>query len=104
MPDISVPVATHSGFNTRDPRTGGAGHCPEYLGSTLPFARTQVERESRGDPRRSIEERYPTRDAYLDQVRAAAKTLVSQRYLCAVDIETCVVSAARRYAACMHDD
>ena len=104
MPDVSVPVATHSGFNTRDPRTGGEGHCPEYLGTTLPFARTRAERESRDDPRRSIEERYANRDEYLNKVRAAAKALVAQRYLCPVDVDNCVEFAARRYDACMRDD
>ena len=33
--------------------------------SFLPFARTKAERQARGDPRPSIEERYPSHAAYV---------------------------------------
>jgi hypothetical protein len=69
----------------------------QMMGSTLPFARTRVEREASGDPRASIEERYPTRDAYLKQVREAAQALVAVRHLLAEDVEAIVERAARRY-------
>ena len=35
MPDVTVPVATHTGFNPRHPDTGGGTHLLEYLGSSL---------------------------------------------------------------------
>jgi len=100
MPDIAVPVATHTGFNPRHPETGGAGQLLEYVGSSLPFAVTAAERSARGDPRPALAERYGSRDDYLDQVRAAADALVGQRYLLAEDVGLCVDIAAVRYDAC----
>ena len=101
MPDVAVPVASHTGFNPRHPHTGGAGQLLEYVGSTLPFARDKAGREGLGDPRLSIQERYGSRDDYLQQVRAAAQALVGQRYLLAQDVALCVDIAAARYDACM---
>ena len=40
MPDVAVPVATHTGFNPRHAESGGDGQILEYLGSTIPLART----------------------------------------------------------------
>ncbi|MEM7748548.1 MAG: alpha/beta hydrolase domain-containing protein, partial [Pseudomonadota bacterium] len=62
MPDMMVPVATHTGFNVRHPKSGGDGQILEYVGLTHPFARTEAERQSNGDPRPSMEARYPTRE------------------------------------------
>jgi len=99
MPDVAVPVATYTGWNPRHPDTGGTGQINLMQGSTFPFAATKAEREQRGDPRPSIEERYRDRDEYLAQVRAAAEELVSQRYLLAEDVDMCVSLAAARYDA-----
>ena len=99
MPDVAVPVATHTGFNPRHPDTGGDGQILEYLGSTIPLARTAAAREAASDPRPSIAERYASRDAYLAEVRAAARRLVEERYLLGGDVELCVALAAERYDA-----
>ncbi|MDA1099237.1 MAG: alpha/beta hydrolase domain-containing protein [Proteobacteria bacterium] len=101
MPDVAVPVATHTGFNPRHPDTGGAGQLLEYVGSTIPFARDKASREAAGDPRPSLPERYPSRAVYLERVRAVAADLVGQRYLLAQDVALCVDLAAARYDACM---
>ena len=69
MPDVTVPVGTHTGFNPRHPDTGGVGQLLEYVGSTLPFAKTAAEREAANDPRLSIAERYESRDTYLQRLR-----------------------------------
>ena len=99
MPDVEVPVATHTGFNPRHADSGGDGQILEYLGSTVPLARTAAAREASSDPRPSIAERYAGRDAYLAEVRAAAQRLVEARYLLAGDVELCVVLAGERYDA-----
>ena len=101
MPDIAVPVATHTGFNPRHPDTGGPGELLEYIGSTVPFAATEEDRAAANDPRPSLAARYAGRDDYLDQIRQAARDLVERRYLLAQDIEVCVDIAATRYDACM---
>ena len=101
MPDMTVPVATHTGFNVRHPTTGGAGQILEYVGLTLPFAKAAAERESNGDPRPSLEERYSSRADYLAKVKAAAQELAQQRYIVEEDIELCVAIAVERYDGLM---
>jgi Alpha/beta hydrolase domain len=49
--------------------------------SFIPFAATKAERERTGDPRPSLEERYPTKEAYVAAVRKAAESLVAERLL-----------------------
>ena len=100
MPDISVAVATHTGFNVRHPDSGGAGQILEYVGLTLPFPRDDAARGAAGDPRASIASRYAGRDDYLARVRDAAAALVADRLLLAEDVEVCVAIAAERWDAC----
>jgi hypothetical protein len=71
--------------------TGGFG------GSTFPFPASRAEREASGDPRRSIEERYGTRTAYLEAVREAAKKLAADRTILDEDIDKSVTRAAGRW-------
>jgi len=67
------------------------------LGSTIPFPATRAERAATSDPRWSIEERYPSRAGYLEQVRQEAQRLVEEGYLLAEDVEIVVGQASRRY-------
>ena len=101
MPDIEVPVATHTGFNVRHERSGGAGQLLEYVGLTLPFPGHTEDRAETGDPRSAISERYARRDDYLARVRTAATGLVEQRLLLEEDIDICIDLAAERYDACL---
>ncbi len=101
MPDISAPVATHTGFNVRHPESGGAGQILEYVGLSLPFAKDAAQREALGDPRPSLAERYGNREDYLQQVRAAAEELVKRRHLLEEDVGLCVSLAGDRYDAVM---
>ena len=101
MPDVSVPVASHTGFNPRHRDTGASGQLLEYVGSTFPFKMNRAEREATNDPRPSLEERYTSRDEYLRLVEAAAEALVLQRYLLHQDVTLCVDIAADRYDVCM---
>jgi hypothetical protein len=83
-----VPLATYTGWNFRRPEIGGTHLLVSLLGSYVPLARTRAEREARRDPRPSVEERYPSRAAYLSRVRSAADALVGSRYLLAEDVES----------------
>ena len=95
VPEVAVPLATHTGWNLRHPEIGGCEQLLVFAGSTLPFARTRAEREAAGDPRLSIEERYASREDYLARVRGAAERLVAQGYLLAEDVERSVAMGAR---------
>jgi hypothetical protein len=99
LPDLTVPVASYTGWNPRAPETGGAGQILSMQGSTLPFPATKSERERTGDPRLSIEERYRDRDDYLARARAAAEVLVRQGYVLEEDLEIVVANAVERYDA-----
>jgi hypothetical protein len=95
LPELAVPLATHTGWNARHPDIGGEQQLLVFAGSTLPFPRTRAEREAAGDPRPSIAERYGSRDDYLAAVRRAAADLCQRRYLLEEDIELSVATAAR---------
>jgi hypothetical protein len=95
--ELHAPLGTFTGWNPRHPDQGAPGDLMQMMGSTLPFARTRAERERTGDPRPSIGERYPTREAYLDHVRACARRLAAARHVLEEDVGEIVERAARRY-------
>jgi hypothetical protein len=86
LPDVSVPLATYTGWNFRSPEVGGTRDLVSLTGSSIAFPATRAAREASGDPRRSIEERYASKDDYLRRVREAADALVKDRYLLADDV------------------
>jgi hypothetical protein len=97
LPDLTVPLATYTGWNLRHPEIGAPGRPTSLLGSTIPFPATAEERARAVDPRRSIAERYPSRDGYLEQVRHQARRLIDDGYLLAEDLDLVVGQAARRW-------
>jgi hypothetical protein len=101
LPDLRVPVATHTGWNLRHPENGNPnivmGVSGGLSGWTLPLPATRAERESSGDPRPSIAERYASRDEYLQQARDAARRLVDQRHVLEEDVPEIMKQAAARY-------
>jgi Alpha/beta hydrolase domain len=97
LPEIRVPLATHTGWTLRHPDIGGAEQLLVFAGATIPFRLTRRDRERTGDPRASLEERYPSREAYLERVRAAAAGLVAARYMLGEDVELSVTMAGRMW-------
>ena len=77
LPVLTVPVATYTGWNLRRPSIGNPelyiGISGGLAGWTLPFPATRGDRESLGAPRLSIEERYITREDYLERVERAGQ-------------------------------
>jgi len=105
LPYQTVPLATLTGWNTRHADIGGAGQTLStggatggtLVGSTIPFARTPEARQASSDPRRSIAERYASREVYLEQVKRATEALIQARYLLAEDFEEVISQAAQHY-------
>lgn len=93
LPDVAVPLATYTGWNFRNRSTGSPGELVSLLGSSVPFPATRAAREAANDPRRSIEERYPSRDEYLAQAEKAADALVLRGYLLIDDVPRIVQRA-----------
>jgi hypothetical protein len=90
---IQAPIGTYTGWNLGRKDRFEDGFC-SLSGSFVPFAKTKAERDAIGDPRRSIEERYPTKDAYAAAVKTAADALVTQRLLLPADAKMLVEQAA----------
>jgi hypothetical protein len=97
LPDITVPLATQAGWNYRHPRVGAPQHLAGEIGSYIPFARRRADRQRTGDPRPSIEERYPGRDDYLGKITAAALELVQRRFLLSQDLPDVLSRAAAHW-------
>jgi len=97
LPEVAVPLGTHTGWTLRHPEIGGEGQRLVFAGATIPFACTRREREAANDPRPSIEERYPSRDEYLARVRRAGAELARERYMLEEDVELEVTLAARAW-------
>lgn len=95
LPELAVPLATHTGWNLRHPDVGGAEQLLVFAGTTLPFHRTRAERDAAGDPRRSIEERYASRADYVERVRQATRALAQAGYLLEEDVELSVAAGGR---------
>ncbi len=97
LPQIAVPLATHTGWNYRHPSIGAPDRLASEIGSYLPLPRTRADRERTGDGRASIEERYASRDAYLTLISQAAERLVRERYLLAEDVPEVAAHAGGHY-------
>jgi hypothetical protein len=101
LPDLTVPLATHTGWNLRHAEVGNPdlviGITGGLAGWSLPLTATRAAREVTGDPRLSIAERYVSLDAYLHLVQAAAQELVDEGYVLAEDVPRILDGAARRY-------
>ena len=81
LPEITVPLATYASWNLRDPAIGAPEQRVSFEASFLPFSRTAAERQKTGDPRKSIEERYASREIYLTLYERAVDDLVKQRWI-----------------------
>jgi hypothetical protein len=77
---VQVPIGTYTGWNYFNKNFFEDGFCT-LTGSFIPFAPTKAERLAVVDSRPSIEERYPTKEAYVAAFRKAANDLVAQRFL-----------------------
>jgi hypothetical protein len=91
---VQVPIGTYTGWNLGRKDRFENGMC-NLQGSFIPFAATKAEREAAGDPRLSLEERYPTKQAYVTAFRAAADRLVGARLLLPEDATRLVAEAER---------
>ena len=97
LPDLTVPVGTHTGWNLRHPDTGAPEQLMSMQGSTHWFPATEAQRVAAGDPRPSLEQRYANREDYASRAREAATKLADDGYLLVEDIDLVVNSCLERY-------
>ncbi len=92
LPEIAVPLGTYTGWNYyRAPYP--AGELCDRDGTYVPFAATRAEREAKGDPRLSLQERYGGHAAYVKRFEDAAHKLVTERLLLREDAERLIARA-----------
>jgi hypothetical protein len=84
LPEQAVPVATYTGWNFRSPGIGAPMELVALAGSSIPFARTAADRRP-NDLRRSLAERYGTKEQYLKEARDRFAKLTKDGYLLAQD-------------------
>jgi len=82
---VLVPRATYTGWNPRAPGYGPTALYP-LQGTMLPFAGTEAERRSTGDPRLSIAERYGDDAGYQRALDQGAARLMAERLLLKQDV------------------
>ncbi len=87
LPEITVPLATYTAWNLRDPSIGAPDQRVSFEASYVPFAKTAEERKASGDPRPSIAERYANREEYLKRYTAALDALVNEGWILDEDRE-----------------
>jgi hypothetical protein len=92
LPGIAVPLGTFTGWNLyRKPYP--EGELCDRFGTYAPFAATRAEREAKGDPRPSLEERYGDHAGYVKRFEQAVKQLVAERLLLTEDAASLVATA-----------
>lgn len=98
LPEITVPLATVTGWNLRDPAIGAPSERVAFEGSWIRFAKTAEERKASGDPRLSIAERYAGQADYMKRYEEALDQLITERWILPEDREALVERGKRLVA------
>jgi hypothetical protein len=97
MPELAVPLATYTGWNLFNDRSGPTSVLSSMQGSYIPIPRTSAERRRTNDPRASLDERYRDKDQYVGLVTKAGLELIDQGFLLAEDLAVVVKNAGRHW-------
>ena len=97
LPEITVPLATYASWNLRDPSIGAPDQRVSFELSYIPFPRTAAERIAKGDPRKSIGERYAGRDDYMSLYARAVDKLIAERWILSEDREALLQLGGREW-------
>ena len=97
MPELAAPLATYTGWNLFNDRSGPTAVLSSMQGSYVPLPRSGADRARTGDPRATIDDRYRNKDHYVGLVTKAALDLIDQGYLLAEDLAVVVKNAARHW-------
>ena len=103
LPEVSVPLATYTGWNFRSAKIGGTDQLVSLMGSYIPLTASKAEREAAKDPRSSIGERYASRDQYMDKINQSIAALVKDGYLLADDAQSLAKRASEHWEYANHE-
>ncbi len=98
LPEVSVPLATYTGWSLRDLSIGAPDQRAAMVTSYLPFPKTAAQREKTGDPRKSVAERYSNREDYVTRYTRALDDLVKHRWILLEDREAVLSRGAQDWA------
>ena len=94
LPYLDAPIATYVGWNLGSEGFAEGSLCGA-VGSYIPFAKTKSERLKSGDPRLSIQERYETKNEYIERLRKSSQDLIDNRFLLEIDSDLYVNDAIK---------
>jgi hypothetical protein len=97
LPELEVPLATYTGWNLRDPKSGMPAERVSFLGSFFPFSKTKADADAGHDPRQAIADRYPSREDYLKKFADAAQKLAGERFLLRQDLDALVTRGGEEW-------
>ena len=97
LPELTVPLATYTSWNLRDPTIGAPNQRVSFEASYLPFPKTVAERHKTGDPRTSIAERYSDRNDYIRKYTSAVDELIKERWILQEDRSAFVQRAEQEW-------
>jgi Alpha/beta hydrolase domain len=95
--ELLAPLATYTPWQLRGGGGGDAGELTDFLGTYIPFPRTDAERQHWRDSRTSIERRYADKRAYLDAAARAAESLTGAGMLLREDVPRVLERAERHW-------
>lgn len=97
MPEVTVPLGTYTGWNLYNAATQAPDRIGRWDGSFIAFPRNENERIGTGDPRKSVAERYSSREAYREAFATATLALAEQELIVSDDVNPMIERAARFY-------
>ena len=101
LPDVSVPVATNTGWNTRHSLIGNEGLLIGITGGlagwTVALPSTESEKERDHDPRPSLESLYHTKQDYMLKIKEAAQKLIEEGYILNEDFQGVMDICEQKY-------
>jgi len=97
LPELAVPLGTFTGWNISVPPLPDLRYLAGLVGSFEPFSRSRRDRTR--DARPSIDERYSSRDDYLERVSDAIDHLIRQRFALSADRQAMLRRAAAMWDA-----
>jgi len=98
LPELTVPLATITGWNLRDPSIGAPSERVSFEASYIPFPKTAEARERTGDPRSSIAERYTSEDDYLHRYTQELDALINQHWILPEDRDAFLARAKQEWS------
>jgi hypothetical protein len=101
LPEITVPLATYTGWALRDPSIGAPDQRVSFVGSYIAFPKTAADRQRTGDPRQSIAERYSSQENYMARFASALDSLIKQRWILPEDRDALLHRGQQEWAEAM---